>query len=183
MTFAFSFNLLEELCLFQLYFSSKLFIDAIVIDLEKLLLFSIYLLENFSLLAHLLLKVLKTLESVISVVAKQGTMRTDALLVRNADDIHHHLMSWTQLLCWSLSGSSHYWQVCQKLIVLRGRWLLAGGCGVWAGEREEEDSIEWKDTYVLFLDMAGAETADDHILFGIDDIPQACLADAVRTAG
>lgn len=95
MTFGFGFNLLKELCLLQLYFSGKLFIDAVVIGLEELLLFCGDLLENLTLLAHLLLEVLETLEAVVSVVAKQGAMWTDALLVRNTDDIHHHLMSGT----------------------------------------------------------------------------------------
>lgn len=111
MAFGFSFDLLKELCFLQLYFSGKLFIDTIVIGLEQLLLFCGDLPENFTFLAYLLLEVLETLEAVISVVAKQGAMWTDTLLVRNTDDVHHHLMGRTQLLRrrFSASTSSHYW--------------------------------------------------------------------------
>lgn len=124
-------DVLEELKPLQLDFLVELLIDLVVFSLEQLLLLSFNLAQNLPLLPHLLLEILQPLEAVIAVVAEECAVGADALLVGNADDVHHHLVRRAQLLA---LPSTH---IDQQLVVLWG-WIGFGGGGRGLGFREGE---------------------------------------------
>jgi hypothetical protein len=176
-------DIVEDLSLLQLNCFLELLVDLETVVPHQCFLLAVDLAEDIALLGDLLLEVVQPLDAVVAVLAEQCAVRTDLLLVRDADDVHRHLVQGTQLLdralFWGRRGRRR--EIDEELIFLLLGWGLARRRSL--RQREEEGRIEGEDSDFCPLEEVGAEAADEYFLLGVDDFPETGFADAVGTGG
>ena len=110
---------------------------------------------------------------------EKSAVRTNPLLVRNADDIKDNLVLGAELFALRVAETRRSDdEVSHQLVfllvqdgLLHHSWLLADG--------EEEGSVEREESYLFPPEESRAKAADHHVLAGVNDLSEARLADAV----
>ena len=100
------------------------------------------------------------------VIAKECTMGANSMLIGDADDIHEYFMGRAERV---FAGG-----LAKQLVLL----FVEGGLtrGQWFIEQQKDGSVEWEDLNFFFPEDGGTETADEHVLPGVDDLLQTRLA-------
>jgi hypothetical protein len=134
---------------------------------------------------ELSLEIIQPFESVVSMRAKECTMRADFLLVGDANNIQGNLVLGTNLvmkliLIQDLRPKQHissvliFFLVQHRLLRLKVAFLA---------EVHQEGGIEGKDADAFLTDYGRAQPAHDHVLAGLDDLANAGFADVMLAAG